>query len=54
MGNISVYFKHVDAAGNKTYYHEFIIWTNDEGVQTIIRGGPKARFGLGSASCSKL
>ncbi len=46
MGEISVYFKRLDYLGDSTYFHEFIVWTNDQGTQLVLRGGPKSRFGF--------
>lgn len=40
IGSTTVYFKKLHYLGNKTYYHEFLVWTKDDGSQVIIRGGP--------------
>jgi hypothetical protein len=33
MGDITVFFKREDYIGDKTYFHEFIVWTDDHGHQ---------------------
>lgn len=50
MGKIEVYFKNLSYADDKTYYHEFIVWTPDNGPARFIRGGPESGHGLGSGS----
>lgn len=50
MGKIEVYFKNLNYADDKAYYHEFVVWTPDKGLPQFIRGGPKANEGLGSGS----
>jgi len=50
VGNISVYFKNLNVAGDTTYYHEFIVWTDDNGTRQYIRGGPAANVDFGSNS----
>jgi len=46
LGDISVYFKRLDYLGDSTYFHEFVVWTNDQGTQIVLRGGPKSRLGF--------
>jgi hypothetical protein len=50
MGTIAVYFKQITEAGNDDYFHEFIVWTSDRGLQSYIRGGPNSRGHYGSRS----
>jgi len=50
MGNITVYFKDLNVISDDTYHHEFIVWTDDHGNKTYIRGGPKPGWGGGSGS----
>jgi hypothetical protein len=43
MASIAVYFKPVSILGQQTpYYHEFLIYTDDNGNQYIARGGPSS------------
>lgn len=43
MGSITVYYKNIFIAGNPTpYYHEYLVYTTDSGVQYYTRGGPSA------------
>jgi len=50
MGKIEVYFKNLDYADDKTYYHEFIVWTPDKAPASFVRAGPKSGSKLGSGS----
>jgi hypothetical protein len=50
MGKIEVYFKNLNYADDKTYYHEFIVWTPDKGPARFIRGGPESGHNMGSGS----
>lgn len=48
MGNISIYFKRLDYFGDSTYYHEFIVWTDDNGDKLVLRGGPRGGIDSGA------
>lgn len=50
MGKIEVHFKNLDVAEDKSYYHEFIVWTPDNGLPRFIRGGPTSNGNFGSGS----